>query len=312
MKNWLVLLTLVMFPWLTRAQLPQSGTNPVKINAIKRDPACDNSSCQRHAIVFVHGLWGSKDTWRWSESHPSWPELVVQDSNFANFDVYVVEYPTSPGFWGPGNKVRFTEVAKGLNKVLSQDIWWKYKAVHLIGHSMGGNAILTSLIFLKLTDPNAHQLLTKCENIVLLGTPVEGSDLVHLGTLVSNDQKLMALEPVVKNELPVLIELSLDSIDEKRQMLGLSSLRISAGYETVPYLGKIIVTKESATKVASQDRPGHGDSDLIRGFQRNHLNLVKPRSTNDCVYKWVSEQIRQAEGEPAHLDCTPAEERGEE
>jgi hypothetical protein len=213
---------------------------------------------------------------------------MADDPAFSDFDFFLAKYPTSLGFSAHGNNVRFTPVAEGLNQRLQSEVVPNYASVHLIGHSMGGNMILTSLLFLKFRYTNAHEILNKYLNIILLGTPVEGADIANLARLVSSDEKLIALKPVVENELPVLTELALDNIDAKRQVLGLPRLLISSGYEKKPMLHSVIIVNERrATAVASAELP-----DTEMGFERDHISLVKPKDQNDPVYKWVREQIQ--------------------
>src|SRR4051812_33344773 len=69
-------------------------------------PDC-NAVCDRQAIVFVHGLWGSKETWKNSSTGSSWPEMLRTDPACKLCDVFVVSYPTSLGN-SAGNSVRLT------------------------------------------------------------------------------------------------------------------------------------------------------------------------------------------------------------
>jgi pimeloyl-ACP methyl ester carboxylesterase len=254
--------------------------NPVTLERARSDKPICGDPCTRHAIVFVHGIFGGADTWVNQSTHTSFPKLISADPAFANFDVYIANYNTDLGFSGPGNHTRLTQVGKGLFLRLQESD--RYKSIHLIGHSMGGNAIITAILFLKFTRPDAHQVLNRYRSIILLGTPIEGSDLAKVGWLVSNDNKLIALKPVVENELPVLVELGLNAIDEKRYVLGFPALPIAAGFEQKEYLGKIIVTEASATAIGS----------IKQGFQKNHVDLAKPGDRTDSVYSWVAHQVR--------------------
>jgi len=293
MRFAILFLTLGMFSWPACSQ--QFHPNPVTMQLVnpRQKPVCGFSCGDRRALIFVHGLWGSETTWK-NERGVSWPEMISDDSFFDDFDVFVVSYPTSIRSNG-GNRVRLTEVGRGLYEQLNNNIIHNYKSVHLIGHSLGGNAILTSILFLKFSDPNAHSVLNRYKNIILLGTPVEGSDMAVLATLVSNDPKLIALKPVVENELPVLMEFAFASIGSKRVLLGLEPLRIAAAYEEKPFkiggrfpTGKIIVSKRSATAISEHSL----QNDATKGFDRDHSTLVKPKDRDDDVYKWVREQIR--------------------
>lgn len=281
---------------LSNSGASQIQTNPVTmvLSNPKHRAECIYACSGRRALIFVHGLWGSEDTWKNATNGKTWPELISEDSFFDNFDVYVVSYPTSVILGREGNKVRLTQVSQGLYELLNQRIIHNYKTIHLIGHSMGGNVILTSVLLLKLSDPTAHSILTGYKNIILLSTPVEGADVANLALLVSSDQKLFALKPVVENELPVLIEFGFTDIFGKRLAMGLEPLRISAAYETKPYViggflntRSIIVSEQSATALR-----GHLVAE--EGFDRDHSTIVKPKDRDDCVYQWVRQQIQNS------------------
>lgn len=262
--------------------------NPVTLTPVRETAQCVHSQCDRHVIVFVHGLWGSDDTW--SNGSQTWPQLITADHLFDGYDIYLASYGTSLGYSASGNNTRLTEVARGFSEYLPH--LSNYRGVHLIGHSMGGNVILTSFIMLKLKYPQAHDILSSIGNVILLGTPVDGADLANFAWIVSSDIKLVALKPVAQNELPVLVELGLNAINEKREILQLPSIPISAGFELdhYDYVGPIIVSQRSATKVANP-------WDTC-GFHKDHKTLVKPANYQDPVYIWVSKLIRESPHSP--------------
>jgi pimeloyl-ACP methyl ester carboxylesterase len=293
-----ILCVVLVFGALTSAAFSQLDpvtheptNNPVRmvLSNPKHRPECRFSCGDRNAIVFVHGLWGSEKTWM-NADHKTWPVLLSEDPFFDGFDVFLASYPTSEGFWSAGNKVRLTDVSRGLYDDIVNDLLYsKYKTINLIGHSMGGNIILTSVLFLKFSDPDAHAVLGKY-NIVLLGTPVDGQEIANLATLLSSDEKLIALKPATENELPVLTELAFASIQGKRLAMGLDPVPIAAAYETKPFqfgpfqAPTVIVSQASATAL--------GPSLVAsKGFDRDHSTLVKPKDQSDLVYVWVREQI---------------------
>ena len=93
----------------------------------------------------------------------------------------------------------------------------------------------------------------------------------------------------------MLIEMALTDIDGKRALLRLPALNFSLAYEEEPLLklggvplGKVIVSKKSATALRSITG---GDPMDVKGFDRNHLTLVKPYDQCDCVYRWVADAL---------------------
>jgi hypothetical protein len=54
----------------------------------------DGRSFKKAVIVFVHGLSGdSAATWK-ADSGAYWPSMMLKDSAFDSFDIYVAGYPT--------------------------------------------------------------------------------------------------------------------------------------------------------------------------------------------------------------------------
>lgn len=170
------------------AVMPAFATGGVTMTP---QPSC-SEPCDRHAVVFVHGLFGGADTW--VNGAVSFPELLRTDQRFCDeCDVFVVTYPTKPS---QSHKIRLAEIGQGLAEQL--DHLANYNSIHLIGHSMGGNAILVSLMFTKFLHEDAHQRFTKYKSVILLGTPIEGASIANFRWLVEHligdDPQLMALK----------------------------------------------------------------------------------------------------------------------
>src|ERR1035441_7376298 len=67
-----------VFPFYAQTALPQASTQP---------------GGRARVIVFVHGIHGSRESWRASNG-AYWPDMVQTDPRFAYSDVDVAEYPT--------------------------------------------------------------------------------------------------------------------------------------------------------------------------------------------------------------------------
>jgi len=243
---------------------------------IPAQPAC-SQPCNRHAVVFVHGIFGGADTW--TNGAVSFPELLRTDHPFCDdCDVFVVTYPTKPS---ESPKIRLTAIGQGLAEQV--DLLANYNSIQLIGHSMGGNAILISLMFTKFLHQDAHQRFTKYKNIILLGTPIEGASIANFHwlaeRLIGDDPQVLALKPITDNELPVLTELALATIDLKRERLMLADIPIATAWEEKRLFGAlIIVPQQSATALGTEHR----------GFEKDHEQLAKPANQCDEVYQWVT------------------------
>jgi len=133
-------------------------------------------------VVFVHGIHGSRESWR-ASNKAYWPDMVRTDPRFAYSDVDVAEYPT-PAKHGVMSSVQLSEV---LWASLKRDRVWEHREVVFIAHSLGG--ILIEEMLLK------HPLEAgRVRFIVSYGTPHEGSFVARLASIYDNDPLLSDLK----------------------------------------------------------------------------------------------------------------------
>jgi len=133
-------------------------------------------------IVFVHGIHGSRESWRASNG-AYWPDLIRTDPRFAYSDVDVAQYPTPPKN-GAMSSVQLSEM---LWTSLKQDHVWEHREVVFIAHSLGG--ILVEEMLLR------HPLEAgRVKFIVSYGTPHEGSFVARLASIYDNDPLLSDLK----------------------------------------------------------------------------------------------------------------------
>src|ERR1700748_665463 len=112
----LIALFVLFFPATTRSQQTQM-----------------QAALRPRVIVFVHGLHGSRDSWRASNG-AYWPDLIRTDPRFAFSDVEVAEYPT-PSSNGKMSSIQLADI---LWTHLKQDHVWDHREVVFIAHSLGG------------------------------------------------------------------------------------------------------------------------------------------------------------------------------
>jgi pimeloyl-ACP methyl ester carboxylesterase len=153
--------------------------------AAQQDPA--KLVPRARVIVFVHGLHGSRESWRASNG-AYWPDLVRTDPRFAYSDVEVVEYPTPAS----NGKMSSAQLADILFAHLRQDHVWEHHEVVFIAHSLGG--ILVEEMLLRHPAEAA-----RVKFIVSYGTPHEGSPIARLASIYDNDPLLNDLSDASDN-----------------------------------------------------------------------------------------------------------------
>lgn len=138
-------------------------------------------------IVFVHGLHGSRESWR-GPNGTYWPDMVRFDPRFAYSDVEVAEYPT-PASNGKMSSVQLADI---LWARLDKDHVWGHHEVVFVAHSLGG--ILVEEMLLRHPAEAA-----RVRFIVSYGTPHEGSTMARLAALYDKDPLLNDLSDASDN-----------------------------------------------------------------------------------------------------------------
>jgi len=145
-------------------------------------------------IVFVHGLHGSRESWRASNG-AFWPDMVRTDPRFAYSDVEVAEYPT-PASNGRMSSVQLADI---LWTRLKQDHVWEHREVVFIAHSLGG--ILVEEMLLRHPADAA-----RVRFIVSYGTPHEGSPIARIASIYDRDPLLNDLSDASNNAFLTQLE----------------------------------------------------------------------------------------------------------
>jgi len=157
-------------------------------------PGLSQPAGRARVIVFVHGIHGSRDSWR-AVNGAYWPDLIRKDPRFAYSDVEVAEYPT-PDSNGTMSSVQLADV---LWAHLKQDHVWEHSEVVFIAHSLGG--ILVEEMLLRHPTEAA-----KVKFIVSYGTPHEGSPIARIAALYDKDPLLRDLNDASDNAFLTQLE----------------------------------------------------------------------------------------------------------
>lgn len=260
----------------------RANSEIVKLIAEREVPDCP-SPCQRHAIVFIHGIWGSADTWKNAETGKSWLALIREDSDLSDFDIFRLDYATMFANSGPSAEVILESMVTALGPVLKRD----YRSVQFITHSLGGLILRGYIVHLK--SKTMHRDLSKIRLGLLMASPGRGSYWGDVARVFSESSALRILGDIKENDWAQLVGGLMLNISEKHESLGCPSLRLYGAYEEEKTLGVLVVNKESASSgVFSSEQPVHSP----QGFRRNHSTIVKPRDANDEVYLWAKSLLR--------------------
>lgn len=248
--------------------------------------------CKRAAVIFIHGILGSKETWQNEDT--SWPELLASDATIGNeLDVYRVDFDSYLLFPGPS----IVDVLDGLQEKLDSLLQTKrYKRVFLVGHSLGGTIARAYLLHVK--AKYGHRALSTFPITFTLGTPSKGSSLATLASYASQNQQLRVLLPIKVNDFQQLLNQTLKDVLAKHSAVACPSLLVYSAFETQPMgAAGVVVSEESATF----------ESDEKRGFNRNHSTLVKPLDRTDPVYRWVADSMEECLTDTAYCKPIPAD-----
>jgi pimeloyl-ACP methyl ester carboxylesterase len=151
---------------------PASFPQPSQLPPAAPPPA------KARVIVFVHGIHGSRDSWR-APNGAYWPDMIRTDPRFAYSDVEVAEYPTPAS----NGKMSSTQLAEFLFTNLKRDHVWDHREVVFLAHSLGG--ILVEEMLLRHPAEAA-----RVPFIVSYGTPHEGSPIARIASIYDRDPLL--------------------------------------------------------------------------------------------------------------------------
>jgi triacylglycerol esterase/lipase EstA (alpha/beta hydrolase family) len=230
--------------------------------------------CERPAVIFIHGIIGTKATWGDPTSDLYWPKMLSRERDLGDdLDIYQIDYDSNL-FSGPAVVPVEEALEQQLDSLMKRE---RYSKVIFIAHSLGG--IMVQSYLLQVKNRYGHRALSRFRMVISLGTPYQGSSLANLARLVTANEQVRVLRPVDVNDFKQLLNHTIDDLQEKHKVC--ETLRTFAAYEEKPMLGLgIIVDRDSATFNAYESV----------GFERDHKELFKPKSINppDRVYTWAT------------------------
>jgi len=230
-------------------------------------------------IVFVHGLHGSRESWRASNG-AYWPDMIRTDPRFAYSDIEVAEYPTPAS----RNKMSSVQLSEVLWNRLKRDHVWEHREVVFIAHSLGG--ILVEEMLLKHPDEAA-----KVRFIVSYGTPHEGSPMARIASLYNKDPLLNDLRDTDNNTFLTQLENNWrgsDSVNRIHRFCAYEGEDTTPGNGFGRYLRvhARVVNYFSATYGCDVTTPP-------QQIPADHVNMVRPLDRKSSAYDFFYRVYRQ-------------------
>lgn len=286
---------------LLSSALALAETSPAALSAVHQERVCKKSDCSdRDAIIFIHGIYGSAETFKNEKTHFDWPAEFPGTIGDRQVDVFLLEYKTLLLSWAKGSLPDFEQIDTAVYAALKPLRTSNYRSIGIIAHSLGGN-VASSYIH-RVKTARSHPARAQHAFVITLGTPVLGSQVANLASLFKSTLGMSD---------PLLQSLKIDNLFLRM----LSSYRVMEGPKGEAYrcrpvhlhvafeeerMGPFrIVAEESATAVRNIAVPP------IMGFARDHSEIAKPTGPGDDVFLWVSrivtaEYLRLAIWDQAH------------
>lgn len=284
MKLFFLLLVLIL-----KFGIAYSAETPAKLIPVR--DSCQNNDCsERHAIIFVHGIYGNSKTFTNEEVDPkfNWPEHVPTAISEEFIDVFRIDYQSQLITWVVENNSSLDQIIDSIYPEIAKLRSRKYKSINFVAHSLGGNVVQAYLLSVKTKE--GHKAFAEHGFVVTVGTPVNGASIANVGILLKSIFGMSdpLLESLTKNNTFVkMMRNWANNTSIKADTFGCRPIHLFAGVESKP-LGPILVVD---SKSALTDLPENVQS---RIFPLNHSQIAKPSSEEDEVFTWFK-SISEAE-----------------
>jgi triacylglycerol esterase/lipase EstA (alpha/beta hydrolase family) len=288
-------LIVASFAALAMVQLePAWGAEP-KVRLFQENTNCPEAlvPCKerRLALVFVHGLKGSKETWGQEPNY--WPAMISRDVQLASYDVFRIDFDSFALADSPSISQINVEFARWADKLVDAG----YQHVAFIGHSLGGLIIQRYLT--QVLTGGGHAALNKFRIVFFLGTPQKGAWLADYVGFMGANPTLRILKTYEGNDFAQLLQEGMQAIVSKHDRQLCSTLRFFAAYEGKNTYGFRVVNKDSATNI----------SHACQEFPLDHFDIAKPSGDNSPLYKGVASILHACAADHPRI-CPPTHSQG--
>lgn len=236
------------------------------------------------AVVFVHGIFGTKDdTWLSADHKATFPQLLATDPVLKDkLDVFAFEYFT-PKFGAAPSIVDLADQLRG--DLDDHHVFEDHQRVVFLAHSMGGLVVREYLL-------NHQDRFSKVPMVFFYATPTNGAEMAKVGQLVSVNPQLRGMVPIEGNDLLQSIQSGWMNSSKAK------SIASYCGVEELPTDGIMIVTRSSATSLCNQP---------LDPFSASHIDIVKPPNREDSRYtRFVSALQKDVLAANSEAAVTPA------
>ncbi|MBD0388685.1 MAG: AAA-like domain-containing protein [Nostoc sp. C3-bin3] len=251
---------------------------PAEMTGLIKISGCDNPK-RCGDIIFIHGLGGhARGTWHPQELHNDdnfWLTWLGQER--PDLGIWSFGYNAEASAW-KGSTMPLFDRASNLLEYLQVNDIGKYPII-FITHSMGGLLIKELLRNAQTFKKTA--VIEQTKGIVFLSTPHTGSHLANLVDKIGIFARTSVSVDELKLHIPQLRQLN----EWYRQNVDSLEIATKVYYETKRTQGFLVVDPDSANPAIRDVQPTATDDD--------HLSITKPTSTNNLVYKGVSQFIKQ-------------------
>jgi hypothetical protein len=262
------------------------------------------------AIVFVHGIYGSDNTFRNPLTGFDWPArfptCIQVGPDCRKIDVFRLDYQTALLSWARGTNPSFESIATAMLDAMKPLRKRQYRSIGFIAHSLGGNVVSTYIHMT--TSKFGHPQRSQNAFVITLATPVIGSQVADVASVLKDDLGMhdALLDSLKKDNLYLAMLNEFRSLEvEKEGRYDCRPVHLHAAYEK-KYIGPLLIVTPDSAAVSISEMV---NSPVI-GFELNHIEIAKPPSDQAPVYKWTmglvrGEYIRLATWDDAHKSLPP-------
>jgi hypothetical protein len=237
------------------------------------------------AIVFVHGIYGSRDTFKNNVTKFDWPMEFPRVIANRTLDVFSLSYDTSLVTWAKGTNPSFSSIAEAVVKALAPLRKRQYRSIGFIAHSLGGNVIST-YIHLVATEFGLPQRAQHAF-VITLATPVKGAQIANIAVTLKG--YLGMPDPLLESLRADNLYLEMLDVFLRKEARQRSVTRYNCRYLNLhaaverKELGLFKIVDPTSAEVPIRDVV----ASPIKGFQLDHSAIAKPSTLQHEVAQWV-------------------------